>query len=81
MTVLGLIAATCTTGAFLPQVIKTVKLKETKDIALGTFLLFTIGGALWLVYGLLSGDLPVTLANAVSVILAAMILRYKLKYH
>ena len=78
--VIGLIAATCTTAAFLPQVLKTIKLKETKDISLLMYALFTFGVIMWLIYGLLTDDLPVIIANIVTVILAAAVLSLKVKY-
>ncbi len=79
-TVLGLAAATLTTAAFLPQVIKTWRTRQTRDISLGMFLVLCIGICLWLVYGILRGDLPLILANAVTLALAGTILAFKLKY-
>jgi len=80
VTVLGLFAAICTTISFLPQVIKTIQSKKTTDLSLGMYLLFTVGVLLWLVYGVLIHDLPVIIANAVTIILAFIILGYKLRY-
>ena len=78
-TVLGLAAATLTTAAFLPQVIKTWRTRQTRDISLGMFLVLCLGICLWLVYGILRGDLPLILANAVTLALAGTILAFKLK--
>ncbi|MCH8487942.1 MAG: hypothetical protein LAT75_13845, partial [Candidatus Cyclonatronum sp.] len=50
ITVVGLLAATCTTISFLPQVIKTWKSKSAKDLSLGMFSIFATGVFLWLVY-------------------------------
>ena len=79
-TVLGLAAASLTTAAFLPQVIKTWRTRKTRDISLGMFLVLCLGICLWLVYGILRGDLPLILANAVTLALAGTILALKLKY-
>ncbi len=79
-TALGLAAATLTTAAFLPQVIKTWRTRKTRDISLGMFLVLCLGIGLWLVYGILRGDLPLILANAVTLALAGTILMFKLKY-
>lgn len=78
--VIGLIAATLTTISFVPQVLKTIKDKDTKSISLSMYVLFTLGVFLWLCYGLLTQSLPVICANAVTFILALIILTYKLKY-
>mgnify|MGYP006108186665 FL=1 len=77
---IGFFAAFCTTIAFLPQALKIWKTKSTKDISLYMFVIFTIGVFSWLVYGIIISDLPVILANAVTLILSLFILIYKLKY-
>lgn len=77
---LGLLAGLCTTIAFLPQVIKTWRSRSARDISLGMFLVFTVGVALWLAYGLFVGDLPLVLANGVTFVLAATILALKLRH-
>ena len=77
---IGFFAAFCTTIAFLPQAIKVFKSKSTKDISLYMFLIFTIGVLSWLVYGLIINDMPIILANAVTLILSFFILVYKIKY-
>ncbi|MDD9953663.1 MAG: SemiSWEET transporter [Candidatus Woesearchaeota archaeon] len=77
---IGFTAGFCTTLAFVPQVLKTVRTKSTKDISLGMFSLTTLGVFLWLVYGVLIGSYPVILANIVTLILAATILVCKIRY-
>lgn len=79
-TSIGLLAAACTTVSFLPQAMKVIKTKHTKDLSLGMYSLLTVGLCLWFTYGVLVEDLPVILANALSLVLAVIILSYKLKY-
>ena len=76
----GFFAAFCTTTAFVPQAIKVYKSKSTKDISLYMFLIFTIGILSWLIYGIIISNLPVILANAVTLILSFFILIYKIRY-
>ena len=76
---IGSIAAILTTFAFLPQVVRVVKTKDTESIALGMYVMQVIGIALWLAHGLNIGDLPLILANSVSFLLSGIILIYKLK--
>ncbi|MCK4734791.1 MAG: SemiSWEET transporter [Methanophagales archaeon] len=78
ITIIGLLAAMCTTIAFLPQVIKTVKTKETKDISRLMYIILTTGILLWVVYGLLTMDLPIILANSITFILALIVLMLKI---
>jgi MtN3 and saliva related transmembrane protein len=76
----GYIAATLTTAAFLPQVIKIWQSKSTKDLALPTLLSFIAGVFMWLIYGLLVNSLPIVAANTTTLILNVAILRFKLRY-
>jgi MtN3 and saliva related transmembrane protein len=69
ITLLGLAAATCTTVAFLPQVIKNWRTKSAGDLSFGTFGLFTFGVVLWLVYGALIENLPIIVSNVVTLAL------------
>lgn len=77
---IGSIAAILTTFAFLPQVIKVIKSKDTESIALGMYLMQVLGIVLWLAHGLVIQDLPLILANSVSFILSGTILVYKIRY-
>jgi MtN3 and saliva related transmembrane protein len=79
-TLVGLIAAVLTTFAFVPQVIRAWRTRSTRDISLVTFIAFTVGIVLWLTYGALIRDLPLLAANAVSLLFAATILYFKLRY-
>ena len=77
---IGFFAAFCTTIAFLPQALKVWKTKSTKDISIYMFIIFTIGVFSWLIYGIIISDLPIILANVVTLILSLFILVFKLKY-
>ena len=52
-TTIGFIAALLTTVAFLPQALKVWQTRSAKDVSLGMYMLFTLGVALWLIYGVL----------------------------
>ena len=80
LSIFGYLAAVCTAISFLPQAIKVYQTKSTKDISLYMFLIFTIGVLSWLIYGIIIKDLPVILANAVTLILSFFILIYKLRF-
>lgn len=80
ITLIGLLAGSLTTIAFLPQVIQTWKTKSTKDISLGMFLTFCTGVLLWIIYGILVKDIPLIVANVATLSLASTILWFKLKY-
>lgn len=77
---IGYLAATLTTAAFLPQVVQVWQSKSTKDLSLPTLLSFIAGVSMWLIYGLLLKSSPIIVANAVTLVLNLVILRFKLKY-
>lgn len=78
--IVGLAAGTCTTVSYIPQVIKTWRTKSTNDISVGMFLLLTIGVSLWLAYGAMLGNLPLILANFITLCLTGAILASKLRF-
>ena len=77
---LGYIAAALTTASFLPQAALTLRTRDVSGISLGMYSAFTLGVALWLVYGLSLGAWPVVIANAITLALALSILTMKLRY-
>jgi MtN3 and saliva related transmembrane protein len=80
VTVMGYLAGGCTTSAFLPQAIKIVKTKQTKDLSLGMYSILTTGVMLWSIYGLINHDWPLVMANTVTLILAGWIFILKIRY-
>lgn len=79
-TVIGFIAATLTTLAFIPQVIKVWNTRSARDVSVGMYSLFTAGVALWLTYGLLIESWPVIVANSITLVLAGAVLVMKVKF-
>lgn len=77
---LGFVAGTLTTIAFLPQLFKTWRSRSAKDISLEWLVTFTTGILLWLIYGLCIWSMPVILANGVTLVLISVILFFKLKF-
>ena len=78
--VIGAVAAFLTTVAFVPQVIKIWRSRSAKDISLPMYVVFTIGVAMWLVYGLLLGAMPIIIANCVTLPLAISVVVMKLRW-
>jgi len=77
---IGFLAGFCTTIAFIPQVIKVYKTKSTKDISFAMFAIFTFGVLCWTIYGLFIVNLPMIIANAITLVLASAILIAKIKF-
>lgn len=80
VTVLGFMAGAFTTAAFVPQVIRTWRLKSANDLSLAMVSLNATGIFLWLIYGICTRSLPIILANLVTFILICTVLVLALKY-
>jgi MtN3 and saliva related transmembrane protein len=76
----GSAAACLTTASFVPQAWHTFRSRDVSGISLSMYSLFTLGVALWLVYGILLLAWPIIIANVITTSLALMILVMKLKY-
>jgi MtN3 and saliva related transmembrane protein len=77
---IGSLAAILTTASFLPQAWKTFCTRDVSGISLVMYSLFTMGVALWLVYGVLIMAWPIIIANMITTSLALLILAMKLRY-
>lgn len=78
--IVGSVAAILTTLCWLPQVLKTIRTRDTSSISLHMQLAFLSGTALWLVYGAMIGSLPVVAANSVTFVLVSVITAMKLRH-
>ena len=74
----GSIAAFLTTVAFVPQAYKVFKTNQTKDLSLFLFLIFSLGVFMWLIYGIMKEDLPIMIANSITLFLSLYILYKKI---
>jgi MtN3 and saliva related transmembrane protein len=74
---IGYPAAFLTTVAFVPQAWKSWQTRDLSGISLPMYALFTLGVALWLVYGVAISSAPIVLANAITLMLSALVLWLK----
>ncbi len=79
-TIVGLMAAACTTVAFLPQAVKIIKTRDTRSLSLPMYMIFTTGIFLWLIYGIMVWDIPIMAANVITLILSSIILLFIIRY-
>lgn len=77
---IGALAAVLTTASFLPQAWHSFKTRDVSGISLGMYSVFTVGVALWLLYGVLLQSWPLIVANGITLVLAAFILAMKLRF-
>ena len=72
-------AAILTTASFFPQALHVLRTRDTRAISLAMYTLFTMGVALWGVYGLMTMQWSIIVANAITVVLAVLILSLKVR--
>lgn len=77
---LGYIATTLSIISFLPQVIKIIKTKSTKDLSLMMYLILAFNQILWLIYAMFINSRPLIIGNSILFLLCSVILIYKLRY-
>lgn len=78
--IIGLIAASFTTFAFLPQSIRAIKTRHTKDLSLPMLWMLEFGVVIWIIYGAMISDVPLLAANTISFIFVTITLVLKLKH-
>ena len=76
---IGTIAAICTTGAFIPQIVK-IRRQGGEDLSFSMLFIYLAGVLLWLFYGLLLHAAAVIWPNAVSSFLVSVALVLKLTH-
>ena len=77
---LGYIGELLTTASFIPQAVMTIRTRDARGISRGMYVIFTIGVAFWLAYGIAIASVPMILANTVTLGLAGTVLALKLRY-
>jgi MtN3 and saliva related transmembrane protein len=77
---IGMGAAVLTTGAMLPQAFKVWRTKSARDLSLIMYLMFWVGVALWVVYGVAIGSAAVIASNVSALLMVSLILYFKFRY-
>ena len=77
---IGYLAAVLTTASWIPQIVRTWRLRSAADLSLGMLATFTLGIALWLVFGLATASGPVIAANTVTLVLNLVLVGLRLRF-
>ena len=77
--IIGTLAATLTTISFMPQAIKAIKTKHTKDLSLMMYIFLTLGVFLWAIYGVMLEKWPIIIANSITFPFVAITLFMKIR--
>lgn len=76
----GYAAGALTVISYFPQAVRAWKTRKVDDLSWGMIAMLVIAGALWIVYGISSRQMPVILTNTGTVLLTSAILLAKFKF-
>ena len=77
-TLIGTLAAICSTTSFAPQAWRVLKTRNTEAISTRMYVITVIGFALWVAYGIMGRQWPLIVPNVLCLALSAFILTLKL---
>lgn len=78
-TIVGYAAAICMVCGYLPQAWYTIRTRDTEGIAMPTFLLLGFGSIFFVAQGVLLGNMPLVVTNAITTVASAIIFIIKLR--
>jgi MtN3 and saliva related transmembrane protein len=78
VTLIGSLAALCSTVSFVPQAWKIIRTRDTSGLSARMYAVTVAGFSLWLAYGILLGEWPLIVTNAVCLALSAFILMMRI---
>ena len=77
---MGLFGAFLSSVTFIPQVYKTWKTRQVKDLSLTMILIVFLSTVVWLVYGFSLNLWPVIICNAIMCGLVSLLIYFKLSF-
>ena len=78
ITIVGALAALCSTVSFVPQAWKIIRTRDTSGLSARMYAVTVTGFSLWLAYGIMLGEWPLIVTNAVCLALSAFILAMRI---
>lgn len=66
--IVGSAAGILTSVSMIPQLIKVLREKNVEDLSAGMLIVLISGLSLWVWYGIMKGEWPITLSNAFAVL-------------
>lgn len=78
--IIGYTAGTISVIAIIPQLVKLLKTKDSKNLSLMTYNLYVIVQILWICYGVGRKDLQIIISNIVCMLLSIMIILFSVYY-
>ena len=77
----GYLAASIGTVLMIPQLIKSIKTKQVKDLSVLMLLFYLLNCILWAEYGILINSFPIIICNFIALIISGFLFIIKIKYN
>ena len=77
---IGISATIFSLWSTVPQISKSLRTKKTDDVSKWLIISLIVGPSLWVIYGILKGDIVIASANAIGVTLNIILFSLKIKY-
>jgi len=76
---IGFTAGALSLIGYLPQTIKTIRTRKTRDLALATFLFVMLSAGIWIVYGFMQNAPSIWVTNSVVMVCCLIITVMKIR--
>jgi MtN3 and saliva related transmembrane protein len=78
--IIGTAAALFSITSFIPQISKIAKTRDASSVSLRTYAFTVTCFILWVIYGMRLGAWPITIANAVALLMSGTVLVMKWRF-
>ncbi len=79
-TLVGIGASALTSTSLIPQLIKLIKEKKSKDVSILMLVILMFGLSSWVYYGILKDDLIIIFANAFALLITILNITYTIRF-
>ncbi len=79
--IIGMVATTLVTVALVPEAIKALKTRNTRDISWYWLIIANVGSIFYTIYGVILPSLPIIISSVANVILLSVLLICKIEFH
>ena len=77
---MGLLGALLSSITFLPQVVRTWKIRSAEDLSMGMLVIVFCSTIVWLIYGFALWLIPVIIANTAIMLLSTILIYFKITF-
>jgi len=79
--IIGFVAGILTSINMIPQIIKSIKTKKVEDVSLWMYIIYDIGLALWVTYGVMILSYPIMVMDGIAFLCSLLVTYLKIRYN